>query len=482
MGKKISAKALASLYPSTQWRTRNVINSAVTKVQKAHDEEFMRLQSVQQTYQAIMKFGKAASEAGKSFKQAKLAGYEGNMLNYAKEPSEAQGVWEDRYKTYNKKVMDSTNNELTLDKLFKTTQKRQKGQGAKFKLDKFSEKMRLEDEKGEFTDDESTFGLNTLLDYYEQSKKETPELVELSKEVTSIKEDEYDLNLDANEPFADMPYDSFEDLDDLSEAEAQEGDIEGNEEYWDNAQKFADNENFDFDFNNPEDRLEWADKLSSLSKEDRFKVYQDIKSSEDREARVEKRKEMAGEGDEYIEDFDRMYDVIETSEKAPGIKGLMQRMVPGGKSGYDTDAEFTLPHGGLMQLPPPFALDTYEYKSRPTKPGIPISGDEDFGEAKYPDSLYPSTATYGMGHDKWEALKEQSWPKEQEGPPVPYPEQLGTDFFDRRINATPYEIPSSFGLADKPIVAKGLIPGLSGFQRQYEEQIRKRRALEELYK
>ena len=63
MSKKISAKALASLYPSNRWKTRSVINSAVSKVQQAYDEEFTRLQSIQQTYQSIMNFGKLATNA-----------------------------------------------------------------------------------------------------------------------------------------------------------------------------------------------------------------------------------------------------------------------------------------------------------------------------------------------------------------------------------------------------------------------------------
>jgi len=168
MGKKISAKALASLYPSTQWRTRNVINSATTKVQKAYDDEFTRLKSVQQTYQSVMDFAGKAAEGFKSFKEAKLGGYDGNMIDYAKLGPDIQGKWKDKYRSYNEQVMEKSNNTLTLDKLYKETKK---GKKKSFKLDKFSEKMRMQDEGG--TED---YGLNVLMDAYTQSQKEAPGL------------------------------------------------------------------------------------------------------------------------------------------------------------------------------------------------------------------------------------------------------------------------------------------------------------------
>lgn len=163
MAKKISAKALASLYPSTQWRTRNVINSAVTKVQKAYDEEFQRLQSLQQTYQSIMKFGNIAGEAYGSFRKAKMAGYEGNMFNYGTETAEVQGVWEDKYKTYNKQVMDETNNELTLDKLYRNLKKSDKGNTVKNLAEQFKVSEESVDEK---TGVSTSSGISDLIDYY----------------------------------------------------------------------------------------------------------------------------------------------------------------------------------------------------------------------------------------------------------------------------------------------------------------------------
>ena len=159
-------------------------------------------------------------------------------------------------------------------------------------------------------------------------------------------------------------------------------------------------------------------------------------------------------------------------------------MLPGGKSGYDTDTEFTTPHGDVSQLPPPFELDTYEYTSRPTRPEIPVSEDEDFGEIPMPSNILEKIEPISLQDMQYKLEQERSWPTEQqpEGPPVPYPEQLGPGFFNRRINVTPYEIPSSFGIEDKPLVSKGLTPSLGGFQRQYQEQIRKRKELEDLYR
>jgi hypothetical protein len=177
MAKKISAKALASLYPSTQWRTRNVINSAVTKVQKAYDEEFQRLQSLQQTYQSVMKFGNIAGEAYGSFRKAKMAGYEGNMFNYGAETAEVQGVWEDKYKTYNKQVMDETNNELTLDKLYRNLKKSDKGNTVKNLAEQFKVSEESVDEK---TGVSTSSGISDLVDYYTKGgKPETPEFVSL---------------------------------------------------------------------------------------------------------------------------------------------------------------------------------------------------------------------------------------------------------------------------------------------------------------
>ena len=485
MGKKISAKALASLYPSTQWRTRNVINSATTKVQKAYDDEFTRLKSIQQTYKSVMDFAGKAAEGFKSFKQAKLAGYDGKMLDYAKLDSVTQGNFEDRYKKYNKDVMDKSNGTLTLDKLYKETRKNNKN----FKLDKFSEKMRMQDEDG--TED---YGLNVLMDAYTQSQKEAPglsgkparpdipisedESFEDDKTLESISLKDY---RDKSDPLEDEFYSDWAKETSL---QAQEDDVEANEEYWNNAQEFVNNENYDFDFSNPEDRLEWMDKLGSLSKEERFKVYQDIQTSEDKQARIEERKGMAGEEDVYAPEIDEMYDVLQKTEKSPGIRGFMQRMLPGGKSGYDTDTEFTTPHGDVSQLPPPFELDTYEYTSRPTRPEIPVSEDEDFGEIPMPSNILEKIEPISLQDMQYKLEQERSWPTEQqpEGPPVPYPEQLGPGFFNRRINVTPYEIPSSFGIEDKPLVSKGLTPSLGGFQRQYQEQIRKRKELEDLYR
>ena len=52
-----------------------------------------------------MDFAGKAAEGIKSFKQAKLAGYDGKMLDYAKLDSVTQGNFEDRYKKYNKDMI-----------------------------------------------------------------------------------------------------------------------------------------------------------------------------------------------------------------------------------------------------------------------------------------------------------------------------------------------------------------------------------------
>ena len=167
MGKKISAKALASLYPSTQWRTRNVINSAVTKVQKAYDEEFQRLQSVQQTYQSVINFTNIAGEAYGSFRKAKMAGYEGNMFKYGTEPSEVQGVWIDKYKTFNKQVMDESDNKLTLNKLYKKLKKQDKSNTVKNLAEQFKVSTEVTGKDAKTT----SSGISDLITYYNEGGK-----------------------------------------------------------------------------------------------------------------------------------------------------------------------------------------------------------------------------------------------------------------------------------------------------------------------
>ena len=119
MAKKvISAKTLAALYPSNKWKTRAIIQRATTGAQDAYNNEMIRLQSIQKTYQSVMKFGKAAIKGYGSFEKARLAGFKGKMLDYAKLGAEGQGKLQDDYKVYNKQVMEATNNQETLSSLY----------------------------------------------------------------------------------------------------------------------------------------------------------------------------------------------------------------------------------------------------------------------------------------------------------------------------------------------------------------------------
>ena len=295
MSKKISAKALASLYPSSRWKTRSVINSATSKVQKAYDEEFARLKSIQQTYQSIATFAGHASDAYGSFRNAKLAGYDGNLKNYAMLGADVQGKYQDDYKQLNKKVMDETNNKATLNDLYKSTTEHYK----KGKLDRFSKKM-------------NEVEFETLMDGYKQSIKDAPLP---TKPLPEIAEDEF--TLDENAFREDDDYEGkFSGLYDETELEAIADDKDANDKYWSRMQKFANNENYNFDFENDEDKLEWMDKLGKLSPEERFKVNRDIENSEFREQRREDRANLPGAEGEYEENFDRMYDVIEKTRKA----------------------------------------------------------------------------------------------------------------------------------------------------------------------
>lgn len=163
MSKVIKAKTLAALYPSNKWKTRAVISRATTKTQKAYDEEFLRLQSLQQTYQSLFNFGKAAAEGYGSFNEARKAGYGGNIFNYSSLSPTTQGVWQDKFKQLNEIVLDKTSGELTLDDLYKNIRKTNKN----ITIKDLASKVNVPE------DDNKMSGIDYLI---EQSKKEAPPL------------------------------------------------------------------------------------------------------------------------------------------------------------------------------------------------------------------------------------------------------------------------------------------------------------------
>ena len=453
MSKKISAKALASLYPSNRWKTRSVINSAVSKVQQAYDEEFTRLQSVQQTYQSIMNFGKLATNAYGNFREAKLAGYDGNLKDYAMLDSQQQGVFKDKYKTLNSDVMKKTNNEMTLGDLYKSTTKKFRKKG---RLDSFSKKINEQD-------------IDTLLEWHEKSMQEAPGLSgRPAKPDTPISEDENfgNSNLEAIDELTildnglltsksikkeEMEFESYFDNQDQ------------NDKYWAKHQEYATNRNLDFNFENSEDRLKYMDRILNMPKEDRELIFGDMRKYDEEQARKKNRAELAEKkGVEYFPEFDEMYDVVESTRKSPGLQGLMQRAIPGGETGFEPTATFDLPYGGITS--------DNQYISKPTMPSTAVSEDENFGDF---NTLYPNAE---MG-----SIPSPS--NNMQGPDVPI------EFFREKSSDVDYrfapvernfEISSTYGVPERTTIDRGLTPSVGGFMKQYQDSIRKRKELEEL--
>jgi hypothetical protein len=451
MSKKISAKALASLYPSNRWKTRSVINSAVSKVQQAYDEEFTRLQSIQQTYQSIMNFGKLATNAYGNFREAKLAGYDGNLKDYAMLDSQQQGAFKDKYKTLNSQVMEKTNNEMTLGDLYKSTTKNFRKKG---RLNSFSKKINEQD-------------VDTLLEWHDKSMQEAPVP---TKPLPEIAEDDFDNN--AYETSAEFIYpgstdfsklDTFSDLYNEKDLEDAAGKQDDNDKYWAKQQKYVTDRNLDFNFENSEDRLKWMDRMLDMPEEDRQLIFSDMGKYDEEQARKKSRAELAEkEGVEYFPEFDEMYDVVESTRKSPGLQGLMQRVIPGGKTGFEPTATFDLPYGGITS--------DNQYISKPTMPSTAVSEDENFGDF---NTLYPNAE---MG-----SIPSPS--NNMQGPDVPI------EFFREKSADVDYrfapvernfEISSTYGVPERTTVDRGLTPSVGGFMKQYQDSIRKRKELEEL--
>jgi len=456
MSKKISAKALASLYPSNRWKTRSVINSAVSKVQQAYDEEFTRLQSVQQTYQSIMNFGKLATNAYGNFREAKLAGYDGNLKDYAMLDSQQQGVFKDKYKTLNSDVMEKTNNEMTLGDLYKSTTKKFRKKG---RLDSFSKKINEQD-------------VDTLLEWHDKSMQEAPPLLsreELQEqnELRYSKEkqgppDSYFIFEESN--FFESPEDRLENLkNEESEFESYFNNQDENDKYWAKQQKYVTDRNLDFNFENSEDRLKWMDRMLDMPEEDRQLIFSDMGKYDEEQARKKSRAELAEkEGVEYFPEFDEMYDVVESTRKSPGLQGLMQRAIPGGETGFEPTATFDLPYGGITS--------DNQYISKPTMPSTAVSEDENFGDF---NTLYPNAE---MG-----SIPSPS--NNMQGPDVPI------EFFREKSSDVDYrfapvernfEVSSTYGVPERTTIDRGLTPSVGGFMKQYQDSIRKRKELEEL--
>lgn len=451
MSKKISAKALASLYPSNRWKTRSVINSAVSKVQQAYDEEFTRLQSIQQTYQSIMNFGKLATNAYGNFREAKLAGYDGNLKDYAMLDSQQQGAFKDKYKTLNDEVMKKTNNEMTLGDLYKSTTKKFRKKG---RLNSFSKKINEQD-------------VDTLLEWHNKSMQEAPVP---TKPLPEIAEDDFDNN--AYETSAEFIYpgstdfsklDTFSDLYNEKDLEDAAGKQDDNDKYWAKQQEYVTDRNLDYNFENSEDRLKWMDRMLDMPEEDRQLIFSDMGKYDEEQARKKSRAELAEkEGVEYFPEFDEMYDVVESTRKSPGLQGLMQRVIPGGKTGFEPTATFDLPYGGITS--------DNQYISKPTMPSTAVSEDENFGDF---NTLYPNAE---MG-----SIPSPS--DNMQGPDVPI------EFFREKSADVDYrfapvernfEISSTYGVPQRTTVDRGLTPSVGGFMKQYQDSIRKRKELEEL--
>tara|TARA_Y100000401_G_scaffold71218_1_gene57333 strand:+ start:312 stop:1679 length:1368 start_codon:yes stop_codon:yes gene_type:complete len=453
MSKKISAKALASLYPSNRWKTRSVINSAVSKVQQAYDEEFTRLQSVQQTYQSIMNFGKLATNAYGNFREAKLAGYDGNLKDYAMLDSQQQGVFKDKYKKLNSDVMEKTNNEMTLGDLYKSTTKNFRKKG---RLNSFSKKINEQD-------------IDTLLEWHEKSMQEAPGL--------SGRPAKPDIPISEDENFGNSNLEAIDELTILDnglltsksikkeemEFESYFDNQDQNDKYWAKHQEYATNRNLDFNFENSEDRLKYMDRILNMPKEDRELIFGDMRKYDEEQARKKSRAELAEkEGVEYFPEFDEMYDVVESTRKSPGLQGLMQRVIPGGETGFEPTATFDLPYGGITS--------DNQYISKPTMPSTAVSEDENFGDF---NTLYPDAE---MG-----SIPSPS--NNMQGPDVPI------EFFREKSADVDYrfapvernfEISSTYGVPERTTVDRGLTPSVGGFMKQYQDSIRKRKELEEL--
>lgn len=451
MSKKISAKALASLYPSNRWKTRSVINSAVSKVQQAYDEEFTRLQSIQQTYQSIMNFGKLATNAYGDFREAKLAGYDGNLKDYAMLDSQQQGAFKDKYKTLNSEVMKKTNNEMTLGDLYKSTTKNFRKKG---RLNSFSKKINEQD-------------VDTLLEWHNKSMQEAPVP---TKPLPEIAEDDFDNN--AYETSAEFIYpggtdfsklDTFSDLYNEKDLEDAAGKQDDNDKYWAKQQEYVTDRNLDYNFENLEDRLKWMDRMLDMPEEDRQLIFSDMGKYDEEQARKKNRAELAEkEGVEYFPEFDEMYDVVESTRKSPGLQGLMQRVIPGGETGFEPTATFDLPYGGITS--------DNQYISKPTMPSTAVSEDENFGDF---NTLYPDAE---MG-----SIPSPS--NNMQGPDVPI------EFFREKSADVDYrfapvernfKISSTYGVPERTTVDRGLTPSVGGFMKQYQDSIRKRKELEEL--
>lgn len=443
MSKKISAKALASLYPSNRWKTRSVINSAVSKVQQAYDEEFTRLQSVQQTYQSIMNFGKLATNAYGNFREAKLAGYDGNLKDYAMLDSQLQGAFKDKYKTLNSDVMKKTNNEMTLGDLYKSTTKNFRKKG---RLNSFSKKINEQD-------------VDTLLELHDKSMQEAPVS---TKPLPEIAEDDFDNN--AYETSAEFIYpDTFSDLYNEKDLEDAAGKQDNNDKYWAKQQKYVTDRNLDFNFENSEDRLKWMDRMLDMPEEDRQLIFSDMGKYDEEQARKKSKAKLAEkEGVEYFPEFDEMYNVVESTRKSPGLQGLMQRVIPGGETGFEPTATFDLPYGGITS--------DNQYISKPTMPSTALSEDENFGDF---NTLYSNAE---MGSIPLPSNNMQ-------GPDVPieFSREKSADV-DYRFAPVErnFEISSTYGVPNRTTIDRGLTPSVGGFMKQYQDSIRKRKELEEL--
>jgi hypothetical protein len=205
------------------------------------------------------------------------------------------------------------------------------------------------------------------------------------------------------------------------------------------------------------------DRMLDMPEEDRQLIFSDMGKYDEEQARKKSRAELAEkEGVEYFPEFDEMYDVVESTRKSPGLQGLMQRVIPGGKTGFEPTATFDLPYGGITS--------DNQYISKPTMPSTAVSEDENFGDF---NTLYPNAE---MG-----SIPSPS--NNMQGPDVPI------EFFREKSADVDYrfapvernfEISSTYGVPQRTTVDKELTPSVGGFMKQYQDSIRKRKELEEL--
>ena len=398
-----------------------------------------------------MNFGKLATNAYGNFREAKLAGYDGNLKDYAMLDSQQQGAFKDKYKTLNDEVMKKTNNEMTLGDLYKSTTKKFRKKG---RLNSFSKKINEQD-------------VDTLLEWHNKSMQEAPVP---TKPLPEIAEDDFDNN--AYETSAEFIYpgstdfsklDTFSDLYNEKDLEDAAGKQDDNDKYWAKQQEYVTDRNLDYNFENSEDRLKWMDRMLDMPEEDRQLIFSDMGKYDEEQARKKSRAELAEkEGVEYFPEFDEMYDVVESTRKSPGLQGLMQRVIPGGKTGFEPTATFDLPYGGITS--------DNQYISKPTMPSTAVSEDENFGDF---NTLYPNAE---MG-----SIPSPS--DNMQGPDVPI------EFFREKSADVDYrfapvernfEISSTYGVPQRTTVDRGLTPSVGGFMKQYQDSIRKRKELEEL--